>query len=165
MALLGLRFRLICRGSAIGASGVTLTLLLILTGCERAEDPTATPTAVPTATPTAAPTTTPTAAPTAATLEGVSLRQLYEEATVNLARYDHLYKGKWYLVRRTVDYMFDYQVVVKVPYGLYGDVRAVLTDLPHSDQIPLDSGSVIVARCQIGEVIGYGVHMENCSLE
>ena len=124
--------------------GIALSLLLSLAGCDTGENSAETP--------------------TSSELQDVTLRQLYEEANANLACYDHLYKGKWYLVRGTIDNMFDYQIVVR-EYRVFGDVRAVLTDLPHSDQIPLGSGYDIAARCQVGEVVGYGVYMENCSLE
>ena len=110
----------------------------------------------------------PTKEPTPATLQNVTLRDLYEESVANLARYDHLYKGKSFLVEGAVDFMSNYQVVVDAGFGdpgYYGNVRAILTDLPHSDQVPLNSGDVIAAICQIGRVEGYGIYMENCSLE
>lgn len=128
------------------ALGITLVLLLVLAGCGGSNDTRDTPTEA------------------ATLLQEVSLRQLYEESVANLARYDALYKGKWFLVTGTVAYLFDYQVVVDAGPG-DGDVTAVLTDVPRSDQIPLDAGDSIAARCRIGEVIGYGVYMENCSLE
>ncbi len=128
------------------ALGVSLVLLLLLAGCEDAGD------------------TTETLAEAPAMLQNVTLRQLYEESVANLARYDDLYKGKWYLVTGTVDFMFDYQIVVDAGPG-DGDVTAILTDVPRSDQVPLNSGDPIAARCRIGEVIGYGVYMEDCSLE
>ena len=118
----------------------------MLVGCENAEDIRETP------------------SESAALLQDVTLRQLYEESVANLARYDDSYRGKWFLVTGTVAYMFDYQIVVDAGPG-DGDVTAILTDVPRSDQIPLDSGDSVAARCQIGEVIGYGVYMENCSLE
>ena len=141
-----------------------MVLFLVLVGCENAEDPPAVLT--PSETPTEAPT--PTETPVPDLLQDVTIRDLYEEAGTNLARYDHMYKGEWYLVEGNVDFMSNYQVVVDAGYGergYYGDVRAILTDLPHSDQIPLNSGDVIAASCQVGEVVGYGVYMENCSLE
>jgi hypothetical protein len=60
--------------------------------------------------------------------------------------------------------MFDYQIVVDAGPG-DGDVTAILTDVPRSDQVPLNNDDPIAARCRIGEVIGYGVYMEDCSLE
>ena len=118
----------------LSASAVAIALLLILVGCDAGEDPS----------------------------EGVTLRELYEEATVNLAHYDSEYKGKWYQVTGTVSHMFEYKVVV---YEVgESTVHAVLADLPRSDQIPLDADDSITARCQIGEVVGYGVYMESCSL-
>ncbi len=128
--------------------GVALMLSFSLLGCEDTENTTG-------------------AQPVASVpdqLQDVTVRQLYEEAVANLARYDDMYKGKWFLVTGTVSHLFDYQVVVN-PVSRRGEEHAVLTDLPHSDQIPLDSGDAIAARCQVGEVVGYGVYMENCSLE
>ena len=128
------------------ALGVSLVLLLMLAGCEDAGDISGTP------------------SESAALLQDVTLRQLYEESVANLARYDALYKGKWFRVTGTVDFMFDYQVAVDAGPG-DGDVIAVLTDVPRSEQIPLDSGEPIAARCRIGDVVGYGIYMEDCSLE
>ena len=154
----------------LGSITISLFLILVLVGCEAEETPTDAPSgpqfSAVTATPLETPT--PTQEPMPVLLQDVDLRQLYEESLANLARYDHLYKGKWFLVEGTVDFMSNYQVVVDAGYGergYYGDVRAILTDLPHSDQIPLNSGDAIAARCQVGEVVGYGVHMKNCSLE
>ena len=116
------------------ALGIVLALLLVLAGCDAL----------------------------VGTVEGVSLRQLYEEATANLARYDSEYKGKWYQVTGTVSHLWEYKVVMYETGET--TVHGVLADLPHSDQSPLSKGDSIAARCKIGEVVGYGVFMENCSL-
>ena len=143
MALPGPWFQLILGGGTLRVWGVAVVLFLILVGCDTGNNPTE--------------------APEQPQLQGVTLRQLYEEAVANLARYDHEYKGNWFLVTGTVSHMFDYQVVVNEAGE--STVHAVLTDLPRSDQIPLNNGYGIAARCQVGEVIGYGVYMENCSIQ
>jgi len=126
--------------------GVSLLIIPILSACGGSGDTTDASAKVP------------------AVLQNVTLRQLYEESVANLARYDDLYRGKWFQVTGTVDFMFDYKVVVDAGPG-DGDVIAILTDVPRSDQIPLNNGDPITARCQISDVIGYGVNMENCSLK
>ena len=94
----------------------------------------------------------------------ISANELYAEREANATRYDDTYKGKWIIVTGTVREIDGGDVRLLVQGDDFGIFSVDLQDVPRSEQVQLNKGDQIAARCRVGDYIIGTIYLKSCKL-